>query len=152
MGSAGLNPVVPSRPVQGKSTGETPALLKSTGETPALRGARAAAQAVGAGFRKCLEKPAVRDNRGTPLTLTLAPEAAERGLFRPPLPLGEGWGEGAFPRIDAQSCYLFWCVPSFETLSSNLPFTEHRCPRRGSSRMQWMPSCSARYRWATASR
>ena len=52
-----------------------------------------------------------------PLTLTLSPEAVERGFFQLPLPLGEGWGEGAFPRIDAQSCYDFWCVPSFETFS-----------------------------------
>ena len=56
-----------------------------------------------------------------PLTLTLSPEAGERGLFRLPLPLGEGWGEGAFPRIDAQSCYDFWCVPSFETFSETSP-------------------------------
>ena len=52
-----------------------------------------------------------------PLILTLSPEAEERGFFLLPLTLGEGWGEGAFPRIDAQSCYDVWCVPSFETLS-----------------------------------
>ena len=67
------------------------------------------------------QKPAVRDNRGTPPHLTLTPEAGERGFFRLPLPLGEGWGEGAFPRIDAQSCYDFWCVPSFETVSFCVP-------------------------------
>ncbi|MEW6140885.1 MAG: hypothetical protein AB1733_21905, partial [Thermodesulfobacteriota bacterium] len=39
-----------------------------------------------------------------------------------PLPLGEGWGEGAFPRIDAKSCYAVWCVPAFETLSETLPY------------------------------
>ena len=41
------------------------------------------------------------------------------------LPLGESWGEGAFPRSDAQSCYVFWCVPSFETVS---PVPLARCP------------------------
>ena len=55
-----------------------------------------------------------------PLTLTLSTEAGERGLFPLPLLLGEGWGEDAFPRIDAQSCYEFWCVPSFETFSKGL--------------------------------
>ncbi|MEW6140485.1 MAG: hypothetical protein AB1733_19870, partial [Thermodesulfobacteriota bacterium] len=54
--------------------------------------------------------------------LTLSPEAGERGFFQLPLPLGEGWGEGAFPHIDAQSCYDFWCVPSFETVSESLPY------------------------------
>ena len=68
------------------------------------------------------QKPAVRDNRGTPLTLTLSPEAGERGFFRLPLPLGEGWGEGAFPRIDAQSCYDFGRVPSLETFSESLHY------------------------------
>ncbi|MEW6140122.1 MAG: hypothetical protein AB1733_18005, partial [Thermodesulfobacteriota bacterium] len=47
----------------------------------------------------------------------------ERGFFRLPLPLGEGWGEGAFPRIDAQSCYDCWCVPSFETFSKARPYS-----------------------------
>ena len=37
-----------------------------------------------------------------------------------PLPTYKGWGEGAFPRINAQSCYDFWCVPSFETFSFSL--------------------------------
>jgi len=54
------------------------------------------------------------------LTLSLSPEAEERGFFRLPLPLGEGWGEGAFPRIDAHSCYDVWCVTSFETFSESL--------------------------------
>ena len=57
-----------------------------------------------------------------PLTLTLSPEAGQRGFFRLPLPLGEGWGEGAFPRIDAQSCYDVWRVPSFETFSKACPY------------------------------
>ena len=56
-----------------------------------------------------------------PLTLTLFPEAGERAFLRLPFPLGAGWGEGAFPRIDAQSCYDVRCVPSFETVSSNPP-------------------------------
>ena len=60
-----------------------------------------------------------------PLTLTLYPEAGERGFLRLHLPLGEGWGEGAFPRIDAQSCYDVRCVPSFETFSTILPRIEH---------------------------
>gem|GEM_PF-3052964 len=29
-----------------------------------------------------------------PLTLSLSPKMGERGLLLPPLPLGEGWGEG----------------------------------------------------------
>jgi len=48
-----------------------------------------------------------------PLTLTLSPEAGERGFFRLPLRLGEGWGEGAFPRIDARSCYDVLVCPEF---------------------------------------
>ena len=57
-----------------------------------------------------------------PLTLTLSPEAGERGFFRLPLPLGEGLGEGAFSRSDAQSCHDVSCVPSFETVSFFLPY------------------------------
>ena len=73
-------------------------------------------------FRKCLKSRQSVMIVAHPLTLTLSPQAGERGFFRLPLPLGEGWGEGAFLRIDDQSCYDFWCVPSFETFSSNLPF------------------------------
>ena len=38
------------------------------------------------GLPKMSQKPAVRDNRGTPLTLTLSPEERERGFLRLPLP------------------------------------------------------------------
>ncbi len=34
-----------------------------------------------AGTGKVSQKPAVRDNRGTPLTLTLSPASGERGFF-----------------------------------------------------------------------
>ena len=64
-----------------------------------------------------------------PLTLTLSPEAGERGLFRLTLRLGESWGEGAFPRVDAQSCYDFWYVPSFETFSQEVPLRRNRVRR-----------------------
>ena len=70
--------------------------------------------------RKCLKSRQSVIIVAPPLTLTLSPEAGERGFFRLPLPLEEGWGEGAFPRIDAQSCYDVWCVPSFETFSESL--------------------------------
>ena len=36
-------------------------------------------------------------------------------------PTYKGWGEGAFPHIDAQSCYEVWGVPSFETFSLWVP-------------------------------
>ena len=61
------------------------------------------------------------------VTLTLSPEAGERGLLLLPVPLGEGWGEGAFPRIDAQSCYDVRCVPSFEILSKVSPYSPSGC-------------------------
>ena len=64
-----------------------------------------------------------------PLTLTLSPEAGERGFFRLPLPLGEGWGEGAFSCIDAQSCYDFLYVPSSETFSFAFPLIRVLLPR-----------------------
>jgi hypothetical protein len=72
--------------------------------------------------RKCLKSRQSVIIVAYPLTLTLSPEAGERGFFRLPLSLGEGWGEGAFPRMDAQSCYDFWCVPSFETFSERLSY------------------------------
>ena len=81
---------------------------------------------VGAGLGKCLKSRQSVMIVAHPLTLTLSPEAEERGFFRLPLPLGEGWGEGAFPRIDAQSCYDVWCVPSFETLSLCPPWAPTR--------------------------
>jgi len=65
-----------------------------------------------------------------PLTLTLAPEAGERGFYRLPLPLGQGWVEGAFPRIDAQSCYDVWRVPSFETFPEEYPSPSDRPSHR----------------------
>ena len=63
----------------------------------------------------------------------------EREPEESPLPRfgGEGQGEGV--------CHDYHGLPAFETLSSNLPFPEHRCPRRGSARVRWMSSRSARY-------
>ena len=47
-------------------------------------------------------------------TLSFRAVASPRSLWK-------GWGEGAFPRIDAQSCYDVWCVLSFETFSKTRP-------------------------------
>ena len=73
------------------------------------------------GEKKLSQEPAVRDNRGTPPHPAPLPRTRGRGFFRLPFPLAEGWGEGAFPRIDAKSCYDVWCVPSFETVSHARP-------------------------------
>ncbi len=71
---------------------------------------------------KVSQKLAIGDNRGTaPLTLTLSPEAGERGLILLPLPVGPGWGEGAFPHIAALSCYDYPYASSFETVSDARP-------------------------------
>ena len=43
---------------------------------------------------------------------------------------GEGWGEGAFPDINAQSCYDFRCVPSFETVSETYGYSRYALSRQ----------------------
>ena len=75
-----------------------------------------------AGLKKLSQKPAVRDNRGTPPHPDFLPRSGGEGVPPAPSPSGRGLGEGAFPRIDAQSCYDVLCVPSFETLSETRPY------------------------------
>ena len=92
---------------------------------------------------KVSQKPAVRDNRGTPPHPDPPPKRGEMGFFRLTLPLG-GWGRGAFPRIGTQSCYDFWSIPSLETFSNGLPSRipkefpyEPRSAQRGGSAFAW---------------
>ena len=43
----------------------------------------------------------------SPLTLSISPEAVARGLFLPPRPEGEGWGEGSMLIGGGQSVTVF---------------------------------------------
>ena len=61
-----------------------------------------------------------------PFTLTLSPEAGERGFFWLPLPLGEGGVRVPFHASTLNRATILWCVPSFERVSDARPTA--KCP------------------------